>query len=288
MAISVFDPSGKLLRTGTGVLVSNDGEVLTSRALMEGGAHAVVKTPDNRIFNVRGILTDSQSDDLAVIDTDIQNQASHVSPSRDTGVDENERVVVSQSPLSRSKPPITEGRIGKVHKDAKAQWFELSMLLPSEASGAPIVDSHGRFVGLVTRAPGNLPLVGRAAATLDAFLARIPEQGKTRWLAEQTPPSPAEGPLRKIPLAQSPQGGRSKLIYSPAPAYPSAARSATGGVKGTGRFRLTFDANGQVKNVVILRSTQNGLLDQAAVTALRRWKAAPGEEWTLNVPITFQ
>src|SRR4030095_10344007 len=111
---------------------------------------------------------------------------------------------------------------------------------------------------------------------------------KAKFLAEETPPSPAEGPLRKVPLAQSPQGQRSKLIYSPAPAYPSSMRGSYAAAKGTGRFRLTFDATGQVKNIVILRSTQNGALDQAAGEALRRWKAAPGEEWTLNVPITFQ
>ena len=27
---------------------------------------------------------------------------------------------------------------------------------------------------------------------------------------------------------------------------------------------------------------------QAAIEALRRWKAAPGQEWTLSVPITFR
>src|SRR5205085_11899160 len=40
VAILVFEPSGKLLRTGTGVFVSENGKILTTRSLMGGRAHA--------------------------------------------------------------------------------------------------------------------------------------------------------------------------------------------------------------------------------------------------------
>ena len=284
VSISVFEPSGKLLRTGTGVFVSTNGRILTTRSLMEGGAHAIAKTGDDRIHNVNGILTDSQSEDLAVLDADVKERAQSITPSATANGNEGAPVAVVQSRLTRGKPSIGAGTVRKIHKKAREEFLELSIPVTNEGLGAPVVNARNEVIGLVTRGPGDPAVVVRTSATLEAVLARIPQEGKAKFLAEETPPSPAEGPLQqKIPLAQSPQmGQRSRLVYSPAPMY------RPGMAKGTGRFRLTFDANGQVRNILILRSTNNGALDQAAVDAFRKWKAAPGQEWELNVPVTFQ
>jgi len=255
---------------------------------MEGGAHAIAKTANGKLLNVAGILVDVPSDDLAILECEVKEPVKFVSPNPEALADAGARVAIVHSPSGRGKVPAVESTVSKKHNEPGRYWLELSTSVSNDGLGAPVVDGRGEVIGLVTRGPGDPAVVVRPSATLNAVMARTPNQpNKAKFLAEETPPSPAEGPLRKVPLAQNPQG-RSKLIYSPAPAYPTSARSSYGAVKGTGRFRLTFDATGQVKNIVILRSTQNGALDQAAVEALRRWKAAPGEEWTLNVPITFQ
>ena len=75
------------------------------------------------------------------------------------------------------------------------------------------------------------------------------------------------------------------LIYAPAPAFPAKAQP---GVSGTGRFRLTFDAEGNVTNVQVVQSTGNQLFDQAAIETLRQWRSAPSQGGTATVPITFQ
>ena len=283
VSISVFEPSGKLLRTGTGLFVSNDGRILTTRSLLEGAAHAIAKTSDNRLHNVTGILTDTAADDLAVLNMEIKDRAPSITPNTVAPIEEGARIAVVQSPLGRSKVPLQEGTISKKHKDANGEWLELSMTVASDGMGAPVVNNSGEVIGLVTRGPGEQAVAVRTSATLNAVLARAPIEGKGKWFVEEASQSPAES-LRKMPLAQNPLGRKSKLIYSPAPPYPNAA----GMVKGTGRFHLSFGANGQVKNIVILKSTESGTLDRAAIDTLRRWKATPGQEWELNVPITFQ
>src|SRR5437899_12268981 len=86
-------------------------------------------------------------------------------------------------------------------------------------------------------------------------------------------------------LARSP-----RVIYNPAPRYTYEARMLRSGqTTGAGKFRVTFDPNGQVKNVQAIESTGQAVLDQAAVKALQQWKAEPGaHDWTVLVPITFQ
>ena len=288
VSLSIFEPSGKLLRTGTGVFISSSGKILTARSLMEGAAHAIAKTTDNRIHNVTGILAELPTEDLAVLGMETKDQVRFVAPNPNAAAEEEgTRVAIVQSPLGREKNAIAEGIISKRHRSLGSEWLQLSVPVKAEGMGAPVVNGHGEVIGLVTRGPGDPAVVVRTPAAINSVVVRVPDDGKTRWLAEETPPSPAEGPLRKVPLAQNPQGQQSRLIYSPPPAYPSMARTG-GNLKGSGRFKLTFDANGRVKNILILRSTQNGALDQAAVEALRRWKATPGAEWELNVPITFQ
>jgi TonB family protein len=288
VSLSVFEPSGKLLRTGSGVFISSSGRILTTRSLMEGSAHAIARTADDKIHNVEGILADSESEDLAVLQMESKDSVPFVAPNPGANVDEAARVAVVGAPLGREKTGTVESSISKKHRGHTSDWLELSTPVSNQEMGAPVVNGRGDLVGVVTHGPGNPAVVVRGSAAINGLVNEIPDSPKSKWLAEETPPSPAEGPLQKIPLAQSPQAQKTKLIYSPAPAYPSSARTASGNLRGTGRFRLTFNANGQVKNIVILRSTQNGALDQAAIEALRRWRAAPGQEWTLNVPITFQ
>ena len=84
------------------------------------------------------------------------------------------------------------------------------------------------------------------------------------------------------------QPGNSKLIYSPKPAYPAPARQSHSPLQGNGRFRVKFAASGEVKEVEVIESTRSGILDSAASDALRKWKAAPGQEWSATVPISFQ
>lgn len=283
VTISVFEPSGKLLRTGTGVFVSADGRVLTTRSLMEGAAHAIVKTANNKIHNVSGILNEVPSDDLALLNLELKDRVPAISPNTVATIDEGAAVAVVPGPLGRTRTAVREDAIRKKHRDSNSEWLELADPLPSDAFGAPVINASGDMIGLVTEGPGDPAIVVRTAPTLNALLSKAPVEGKGKSFAEETP-SPAEGPLKKVPLAQNPGGKRSKLIYSPAPPYPNAA----GMVKGSGRFRLSFDAHGQVRNIMILKSTQSGILDRAAIDTLRKWKAEPGQQWDLNVPITFQ
>src|SRR6267378_335453 len=54
--VTVFDASGKLLRTGTGFFVADDGRLVTNWRTAEGCAYGVAKMGDGAICNVTGIL----------------------------------------------------------------------------------------------------------------------------------------------------------------------------------------------------------------------------------------
>ncbi len=76
------------------------------------------------------------------------------------------------------------------------------------------------------------------------------------------------------------------------PVYPPASRRA--GEEGTGVFRVLVDANGRPQEVTVLKSSGFPRLDEAAVTAIRKWVFKPAmqsgqamQSWT-KVQVKFE
>ncbi|PZR74184.1 MAG: hypothetical protein DLM73_08735 [Chthoniobacterales bacterium] len=78
---------------------------------------------------------------------------------------------------------------------------------------------------------------------------------------------------------------RARLIIVPKPEYPEVLRCVR--YTGTGLFRLYFDTRGEVSGIRILKSTGHKELDIETLKALIRWRAKPGSQWELDLPVTF-
>jgi TonB family protein len=288
--ISIFDSSGRLLRNGTGFFVSEDGRLVTSQSVVEGGAHAVAKARDGRIHNISGILASGGTSDVVVLKAQPKKPVAFLRLSK-TAPDNDAAIAVIGNPLTGRDPVLAQSKIAKKQSDQNGEFFELSSPVPNEL-GSAAVNENGEVVGIISQSAKGNAL--RSATVLNSLLAQIDSGAKVGWqVASLRNPEapPAEGPpLRKtkIPLAGTEPVGNSRLIYTPAPGYPKTASHSSRPLKGSGRFRITFSRNGEVKDVGILESTRDPALDNAALDALRRWKARPGQEWTANVPVSFQ
>lgn len=95
-------------------------------------------------------------------------------------------------------------------------------------------------------------------------------------------------PIRKIaqtPSAAAPNA-RASAQYAPRPGYPYEARSRR--ITGTGVAVITVDSvTGMVENVAMKQSLGHPSLDNATLSAFRRWRFQPGTARTVHVPITF-
>jgi TonB family protein len=289
--VSVFDGSGKLLRTGTGFFVAADGRFVTSKYIAEGGANAVAKMSDGRIYDVSGILAEGNALDLAVLKAEPSKPVPFVAPVKAGSPAIGAPVAVIGSSLGHRKTALSEGKISARKSDQNGEWLELSATISSESVGSPVVNENGDIIGVVTsqNAPGGAANIVRLSADVDSLLGHVARGASAAWQV-QAPPPPAVGPTppRTPKALVGREGPNSRLTYSPIPQYPTAARHSYFPLKGSGRYRVIFTAKGDVKSVEIVQSTHSDLLDAAASDALRKWKAAPGQEWTATVPITFQ
>ncbi|MCX8099735.1 MAG: TonB family protein [Geminicoccaceae bacterium] len=79
---------------------------------------------------------------------------------------------------------------------------------------------------------------------------------------------------------------------NPLPRYPTAARRR--GIEGTVTLDVLVSAEGLPERVAIARSSGSGLLDEAALEAVRRWRFRPARRGTeavegrVTVPVTFR
>jgi TonB family protein len=267
--ITVFDSSGKLLRTQTGFFISADGRLVTTAHAIEGGINAVAKTADGGIYNVSGILVSSTALDLAILQADVKRKP-FLALDKNVNLPVGTPVGVIGSGLAGSEGVPREATISTQQSDR----FEIGAAISPNAIGSPIVDANAEVVGVVISA-GEKATV-RPSNTLEPLLSQIASNATPRWpQTAQTSPTSSPRPTPKP-----------RLVYAPAPSFPPDATRP--GVSGSGRFRLTFDARGNVRNAEILQSTGNALFDQAATKTLRQWKCTPGQEWVATVPITFQ
>ena len=121
----------------------------------------------------------------------------------------------------------------------------------------------------VSYAPGGLPISGASGVP-----GGLPAEGSVALAAPapQTPPAPL------------PVGGRirppRRLTYVP-PVYPAIAQTAR--VEGIVILEAIISASGDVTAVRVLRSVP--LLDEAARTAVARWRYSPTTLNGVNVPV---
>ena len=268
--VTAFDAKGNLLRTETGFFISADGRLATTERAVESGANAVAKTADGGIYNISGILASSKELDVAVLQADVKPRKllRFLELNKTGELSVGASVVVIGSALAGNDGSAREMTIAAQHGND----FELRGTTPASAAGSPVVDEAGAVVGVVTSAGEKT--IARSSAALASLFSKVTSDTRPRWLAS------AEGSPTPKPTPKP------RLVFAPAPAFPPGV--SQGGVSGTGRFRLSFDPNGNVTNVQVIRSTGNPYFDQSAIKTFRQWKSAPGQGGSVTVPVTFQ
>jgi len=268
--VTTFDPKGNLLRTESGFFISADGRFVTTAHALDGAVNAVAKTADGGIYNVSGVLAASKASDLAVLKADIKPQKllRFLDLNKTGELSTGARVAVVGSALAGNEGNVRETTITAQSSDR----LEITGATLASSVGLPIVNDNGEVIGVVTSAGEKI--VARPIAALELVLSRVAADAQARWpqLAEKSP-TPHATP-------------KPRLIYAPAPSFPPG--QSLPGQSGTGRFRLTFDPQGNVTDVQMATSTGNPYFDQAAIKTLRQWKSAPSQGWQATVPVTFR
>jgi len=245
--------------------------------LVSDGAYGVAKSSDGKIRNVIGVIDFSKSTGLAILRAETKVGVPFLPLQKNSeSIAVNAWGVVVGSSLQHKEQPVAGGMIKSLGADPKKDAFQLGGTIPKDAAGAPVIDANGDVVGVVT-AGGKNDI--QPSGQLEPLLAAIKPGTAAKWAAAPVE-SPTPTPMPRVAR---------RVISNPAPRYPPEARSIRiGPNRGSGKFRVTFGLDGTVKNVQVVESTGQPILDRAAIDGLRAWRAEPGQsDWTVLVPVTF-
>jgi protein TonB len=103
-----------------------------------------------------------------------------------------------------------------------------------------------------------------------------------RWTLEP-PAVPLPTPAETLPLISLPPGGAASEAEAPVTPPEPVARptarypedAAAEGVTGSVRLKVIVSRRGRVEDALVVRSSGDDRLDQAAETAVRRWRYRP-------------
>ena len=140
--------------TGTGVILSEDGYIVTNYHVIEGGESYTVQLTDERILAARLVGSDPTSD-LAVLHIDADGLTSAEFGDSDV-LRVGDSVVAIGDPLGvEYRGTMTDGIVSAINRNVNVNGRTMTLIqtnaaLNSGNSGGPLINSSGQVIGINT------------------------------------------------------------------------------------------------------------------------------------------
>jgi S1-C subfamily serine protease len=141
VTVTGYDPNDQPATQGTGYVYSASGIIVTSYSAIRGASSVVVQTSSGAELNVIALMGYSVSRDLAVLAVLEGNL-----PALETGAGE----IVQEGDAVFAMGPnnaVSEGAIGTRKAVGGVDLMEMTA---QAADGSPVLNSHGKVIGLTT------------------------------------------------------------------------------------------------------------------------------------------
>ncbi|MDN5276146.1 MAG: serine protease Do [Clostridiales bacterium] len=148
---------------GSGVIITQDGYIVTNHHVIEGASRITVTTSEGRNYTATLVGTDKKTD-LAVIKIDAEGLQPAVFGNSDELV-VGELAVVVGNPLGELGGTVTEGIISALNRDIIIDGEKMNLLQTSAAinpgnSGGGLFNSRGQLIGIVNAKSSGLGIEG--------------------------------------------------------------------------------------------------------------------------------
>ncbi len=157
--VSITSTTATGTNSGTGVVLSQDGYLITNAHVVEGSTGISVQLTDNRVFSAN-ILGEDEISDLAVlrIDTDDLTPAQFGDSST---LRVGDTVVAIGDPLGvKFRGTYTDGIVSAINRDVDVNGHTMTLIqtnaaLNSGNSGGPLINCFGQVIGINTMKIGT-------------------------------------------------------------------------------------------------------------------------------------
>ncbi|HXG93097.1 MAG TPA: TonB family protein [Blastocatellia bacterium] len=232
--ITSYDKKGIPLIRGTGFFISTMGEVLTRRRLLPTGTNrSEVKTFDDKVYRVIGIMTEDNKTDLVKLLVDIPAERVKPLTNRGRTPEANELVFVI---TAGGEQEYIKGTVSAIEESSLGSVMRINAMIAPTSNGSPVVNTKGELVGVALfMKPGEPTFIANTAESLAAVMPVVPAE-----MANITKP---------------------KLLNTVRPNYTEQARQKR--IEGSVYMKVLIGENGEVEKAQVVRGLPEGLTEQA-------------------------
>lgn len=157
--VSITSTTATGTSSGTGVVLSQDGYLITNAHVIEDSTGITVQLTDNRVFNAQ-ILGQDEISDLAVLRID----ADDLTPAQfgdSSTLRVGDTVVAIGDPLGvKFRGTYTDGIVSAINRDVDVNGHTMTLIqtnaaLNSGNSGGPLINCYGQVIGINTMKIGT-------------------------------------------------------------------------------------------------------------------------------------
>ena len=149
--VSITSSSGSSTSTGTGVILSEDGYIVTNYHVIENGTRITVLLHDDREFSA-WIVGSDPATDLAVLKIEADDLTGATFGDSDV-LQVGDSVAAIGDPLGiEYRGTMTNGIISAINRNMNIDGRLMNLIQTNAAlnSGSPLINSHGQVIGINT------------------------------------------------------------------------------------------------------------------------------------------
>lgn len=150
VSITVYSEDG--IGTGTGIVMTEDGYILTCNHVVEGGASCEITTYDDQVYQALLVGGDAQTD-LAVLKIDAEGLRPAEFGDSDELTVGDEALAIGDPLGTELRGTLTNGIISAINRNVTVNSYSMTLLqttaaLNSGNSGGPLINIYGQVVGV--------------------------------------------------------------------------------------------------------------------------------------------
>jgi tetratricopeptide (TPR) repeat protein len=150
VTILTFDSHYDTLALGSGFFVNSNGHIITNLHVLKGAYSAKAKTADGKVYYIENVLAENQDADLILVSMPDSVQDFEYVDLATTLPIQGEHIVVFGSPFGLELS-VSDGIVAAVRElPGFGSIIQLTAPISAGSSGGPVVDMHGKVIGIAT------------------------------------------------------------------------------------------------------------------------------------------
>jgi len=138
------------LGQGSGFFINPEGYIVTNYHVLKGADSAIIKTVDNKVYVVKGVIAEDRGADLVMVTTDAPKDSIEYIKISAELPKEGENILVIGSPLGLEHT-VSNGIVSSIRDiEDFGKLIQITAPISPGSSGGPVVNQKGNVIGVAS------------------------------------------------------------------------------------------------------------------------------------------